>query len=89
MALCKYGDGAAPNSTRQNLYTVELLGSLTDLLMPLNQRSLVASLSSMLSSICKKAFLMSAVNATLCVLTLSSTVCNSCIRLGPVWRGSR
>ena len=79
VALSKHGDGATPSSIRQNLYIVKLLGSLTDLLMSLNQRNLVASLSLMLSSICRKAFSMSAVNATLCVLIFSSMVCNSCI----------
>ena len=50
--------------------------------------NLVASLSSSFSSICKKAFSMSAAKAMWLIRKVNSILGSSCIRLGPVCRQS-
>ena len=88
VAFKRNGDGAAPNNTTRNLYVIILSGWLTGRAGSLSHRNLVASLSSSFSSICKKAFSMSAVKAIWLIRKVNSILGSSCIRLGPVCRQS-
>ena len=88
VAFKRNGDGAALNNTTRNLYVILLSGWLTGRAGSLSHRNLVASLSSSFSSICKKAFSMSAVKALGLIRKVNSILGSSCIRLGPVCKQS-
>ena len=88
VAFKRNGDGAAPNNTTRNLYVIILSGWLTGRAGSLRHRNLVASLSSLFSSICTKAFSMSAAKAISLIQKVNSILGSSCIRLGPVCRQS-
>ena len=56
--------------------------------MSFSHKKLVASLSWLFSSICRKAFSISAVKAIMWVLNFNRIPVRSCIRFGPVYRQS-
>ena len=70
---------------RRNQWTTKLFA---DLSTSLSQWNLVASLSCVLSSICRNTFSISAGKTILCDLKVNNIFCSLCMRLCPLWRQS-